>query len=52
MPDQPKDPFQSNRELVQSFKARTDAKRTLSEKFDDQWTQRTASMNLFILDLP
>ncbi len=50
MADQPKDPFQSNRELVQSFKARTDAKRTLSEKFADQLTQRSGSMTFFILN--
>jgi uncharacterized membrane protein len=47
---QPHDPFQSNRELVQSFKVRTDAKRTMWEKFADQLTQRSGSMTFFILN--
>lgn len=46
-----KDPFQSNRELVRSFKARTDAKRTVYEKFADQLTQRSGSMTFFVLNM-
>jgi uncharacterized membrane protein len=51
MPRQTQDPFQSNRELVQSFKARTDAKRTVYEKFADQLTQRSGSMTFFVLNM-
>lgn len=51
MNHQTQDPFQSNRELVQSFKARTDAKRTVYEKFADQLTQRSGSMTFFVLNM-
>jgi uncharacterized membrane protein len=44
------DPFQSNRELVQSFKVRSDAKRTLSAKFADALTQGSGSMVFLILN--
>lgn len=50
MNDLTDDAFQSNRQLVQSLKAKTDAKRTLSAKIADALTQGSGSMTFFILN--
>jgi uncharacterized membrane protein len=45
-----RDDFQSTREVAQSFKARIDAKRGLSERVADLLTQRSGSMAFLILN--
>lgn len=44
-------PIRTNYAFVQSLKSKTDAQRTLSEKFADQITQRFGSMTFLIINV-